>query len=227
MKPSIYIARQPIFDADRNIIAYELLYRDTEGENASIKTNIHATARVLVNALNYIGLTNLTKGKMAFIKVDDKTLMDDIIYSISPTHFILEILSDSFVTPKLIERIDVLLEKGYRFSLNHFVDEPEFFAKNNALIQRLSYLKVDVNTLKEPTNAFVMLRNYNFKYIAEKIENEESYDRVAKLGFPYYQGYYFAKPFLMKHTRLDPENSLLLELIYLLKTDAPLEELIK
>ena len=26
----LYIARQPIFDQDRNILAYELLYRDSD-----------------------------------------------------------------------------------------------------------------------------------------------------------------------------------------------------
>jgi EAL and modified HD-GYP domain-containing signal transduction protein len=227
MEPSIYIARQPIFDDKRNVIAYELLYRNRAEEGGvSIKNNMHATARVLVNALNYIGLNNLTKGKKAFIKVDDKTLMDDIIFSISPTHFILEILQDSVINDELIKRIDYLRGKGYHFSLNRFEDDPSFFILNDALIQRLDYLKVDVKLLKDPTSAFIEFDKYNFEYIGEKIEDQETYDRVVKTGFHFFQGYFFAKPLIMKHTRLDPENSLLLELVYLLKTDAPLDQLI-
>ena len=67
MKLSIYLARQPIYDLNGNIAAYELLYRNTEENAASVDNHMHATARVLVNALNYIGLNSLTKGKTAFI----------------------------------------------------------------------------------------------------------------------------------------------------------------
>lgn len=56
MDDSIYIARQPIFNQLGNIFAYELLYRNTESNSAEVNDNLHATSRVLVNTLNYIGL---------------------------------------------------------------------------------------------------------------------------------------------------------------------------
>ena len=120
MELSIYLGRQPIYDLKGNIAAYQLLYRNTDENSTSVDNNMQATARVLVNALNYIGLNSLTKGKTAFIKVDHKTLLDDIIYSIAPSHFVLEILEDSVISTELLRRIKYLHAKGYRFALNHF-----------------------------------------------------------------------------------------------------------
>ena len=48
---NILLARQPIFDANNNIYAYELLFRDSRQNRANIIDNRYATAHVLSNSL--------------------------------------------------------------------------------------------------------------------------------------------------------------------------------
>ena len=52
-----YLARQPILDRDGKIYAYELLFRDSpSSDTAVIASDVLATAQVLENVLNNIGL---------------------------------------------------------------------------------------------------------------------------------------------------------------------------
>ena len=68
MQSLAYLARQPILDRDGNIFAYELLFRDSpSSDTAIIASDLQATAQVLENILNSIGLTRLVGESKAFI----------------------------------------------------------------------------------------------------------------------------------------------------------------
>lgn len=226
MKPSVYLGRLPIYDAQRDIYGYELLYRNTNANSAVVNDNLHATARVFVNALNYVGLNNLTRKKLAFIKVDDKTLFDDIIYAISPAHFILELLEESNVTAELIERMGQLHKKGYRFALNHYRENGPLPMRSKAFLSLIDYVKIDLSHHYDLPSLLSRLAPYGLQFIAEKIEDEASFQKAKTAGFHYFQGYYFSNVNLFKKDKIDPQNSLLISLIYLLKSDASMEELI-
>ena len=60
-----YIARQPIFDRNLNVSAYELLYRDGDVGSARILNGDQATRSVLSDAMMVFGLKNLTNSQMA------------------------------------------------------------------------------------------------------------------------------------------------------------------
>jgi EAL and modified HD-GYP domain-containing signal transduction protein len=227
MEFSIYLACQPIYNRQSEIFAYELLYRDTEENRTEVVDNLKATARVLVNTLNYIGLKTLTQGHKAFVKVDDKVLFDDIINSISPAYFVLEILESSIISPELVDRVRELHHHGYRFALNHYRADDDFAMKFQSLLPVVDYVKVDLAHTREPGRIMSSLERYNLKYIAEKIETPEVFEQANAYGFHYFQGYHFCTPALFEKENFDPDNSLLLELIYLLKTDAPLEEILE
>ncbi len=227
MQPSIYLARQPIYNFKGNIAAYELLFRNTDTNSATVNDHMHATARVLVNALNYIGLNTLTKGQIAFIKVNHQLLLDDLIFSIVPAHFVLEILEESIISQELLKRIQYLHSRGYRFALSHFHNSPEFMLQFRALLDVIDYLKIDINENKNSTALIQELKQYKLSFIAEKIENDSDYETAKKAGCDYFQGYYLAKPHLFKKERVDPDSSILIDLIYLLRTNAALDELLE
>jgi EAL and modified HD-GYP domain-containing signal transduction protein len=227
MEISIYLARQPVYDQNSKIQGYELLYRSTEGGTVSIQNNLQATARVLVNALNYIGLNNLTKGLPAFVKVDHTALLDDIIYSIVPSHFVLEILEGSRIDDALLARIEKLKGKGYRFALNRLQHDAMSIAAVDELIPLLEYVKVD---LSKPDMVKTLINNFKpkgIKFIAEKIEDKEAFEQAKSLGCDLFQGYFLSKPFVMKKELFDPDNTILLDLIYLHRISAPIEELLE
>ena len=65
----VVLARQPIFDADLRIKAFELLYRAV-GEEGLPQHPSKATATVLVAALTDVGLERLVGDQRAFINVN-------------------------------------------------------------------------------------------------------------------------------------------------------------
>lgn len=226
MDSSIYLARQPIFDERGEIFAYELLYRNTESNSAEVNDNLHATSRVLVNTLNYIGLSVLTYGLKAFVKVDETFLMDDIVYTISPAYFVLEILESTNMTPELTDRIYALHIKGYHFALNHYSSEKDFIRHFHSVLEVVDYVKIDISHSVRPDEIISSLREYKCKVIAEKIEDEATFAWAKSYEFHYFQGYYFCVPDLLSKANFDPDKILLYDLMYLLKTQASLDEIL-
>ena len=62
-----FVGRQQIYDADLNVVAYELLFRSGTENRASIVDGDIATSQLLVNAVIEIGLENLVFGRPAFV----------------------------------------------------------------------------------------------------------------------------------------------------------------
>lgn len=59
------IARQLIFDARKEVVAYQLLFRSSEQNAATLIDSDHATADVLLNALIDVGLDEIVGTKPA------------------------------------------------------------------------------------------------------------------------------------------------------------------
>ncbi|MDD5119615.1 MAG: HDOD domain-containing protein, partial [Sulfuricurvum sp.] len=113
----------------------------------------------------------------------------------------------------------------YRFALNHYSSEKEFIRHFHSLIEVIDYIKIDINHPDGSDKILASLKHYECKFIAEKIEDEESFTKAKSYDFHYFQGYYFSIPDLLAKENFDPDNTLLLDLIYLLKTNASLEKL--
>lgn len=228
MELSVYLGRLPIMDLEGKIFAYELLHRCSGENHTIVDDNLQATARVLVNALNYIGLESLTGYKPALIKVDDKALFDDLIFCISPEYFVLEILEETMISPELIYRLESLHKKGYTFVLNHYKSDQNFTQYFKDIIPFASYIKIDIrrDTKEKVVEMLAHLKHIKTKCIAEKVEDMEDYEWAKQVGFDYFEGYYFSKPQIYIKELIDPDSQILLNLIYLLKKDASTEQII-
>ena len=65
-----FVARQPIFDAQQNVFAYELLYRDSAHNAFPVGTSDEqATSRLFFNTLMMLGSDKLTAHHLAFINL--------------------------------------------------------------------------------------------------------------------------------------------------------------
>jgi EAL and modified HD-GYP domain-containing signal transduction protein len=229
MESAIYIAKQPIVDTRGNVFAYELFYRRNDMNSAVVDDDLYATARLLVNTLNYIGLHTLVGDKIAFIKVNKAILMNDMIYTISPSYFILEILETTEIDDELLERVDTLKKEGYFFALNHYTQENIHLHSFKQLMRRVSYVKLysrDISAFKERLGSIDIDQDFSVQLIAEKVENEEEFQVSKSLGVELFQGYFFSKPTLFGKDKIEPPSSLLMLIIYLLESKARMERII-
>ena len=73
---TVYVGRQPIFDALLEVVGYELLYRDSEQNAARFQDADDATTQVLLNTFIEIGLKRVIGFHRAFINVTSSFVLD-------------------------------------------------------------------------------------------------------------------------------------------------------
>lgn len=191
----VYVARQAIFNVDREVIAYELLFRNNNTINEFISVeNSNPTLEVIRNSFSVIGLDKVTQGKMAFINFDEDLIKSDIIEFFSNESITIEILENVKPSKEIIERCRRLKEKGYIIALDDFQYTESF----KELFKYIDIIKVDFFVTKGNERKKIIERiknkNDNIKFLAEKVETEEEYKQAAEYGYCYFQGYFFCKP---------------------------------
>jgi EAL and modified HD-GYP domain-containing signal transduction protein len=200
-----FVARQPIFDQELRVHAYELLFRGGEHNAAGPLQGEAATSQVLLNTFTVFGLDALVDGRQAFVNVTRDLLLGEMPRSLPAERVVLEILEDVAVDAALVEAVARLQGLGYRFALDDFVYHPQW----QPLIELASIVKLDVlgRSATDIAAQVRLLRRDGLVLLAEKVETEAQYRELRALGFELFQGYFFARPTVLKGNR-PPESRL-------------------
>jgi len=116
----IYIARQPIFDQLKDVVAYELLYRDPETQTAYIKDANAATNSVLMASTLVASFEKLVEGKRAYINFTKDLINDGTPLLFSKDYMTVEILEDIVPDAGFMQKLLNLKDKGYTLALDDF-----------------------------------------------------------------------------------------------------------
>lgn len=224
---NIYLGRQPIIDGDSSLCAYEILYRDAQ-KQSDASSDRYATASVISSVLNKFGTRNLLGDRKAFVKIDEKFLLGDIIFSIPKEFFIFALLDVKEISQKIQERIELLCKEGYFLALNDVTLTNENIQKYQSIFAFFSYVKIHINTnsnvdIKEMIQK---LKSHNI-IIATKIETSQEYANARDLGAQWFQGYFFAKPKIVETRKYEPSQMNVLHLYNLLMEDVNIDEITK
>lgn len=224
MSHFLYIAKQAIFGRDKHVFGYELYYRNDDPE-MTLPEHRLATASVLVNSLNQMGLQTLVGSSKAFINVDAKILLTDIIYTIPKERFVLELNEDIRINQKEYECIKALHKEGYCFALDNVSFNKSYLDNVKRVLPYVDYIKIDTTR----TDFGLLTENLHFcenkKLIAQKIESDFIYDAYYDLGFDYFQGFYLAHPELIKKNRVDPHHLGVIRLFNLLQDTVSMQSI--
>tara|TARA_Y100000385_G_scaffold34315_1_gene32198 strand:- start:487 stop:825 length:339 start_codon:yes stop_codon:yes gene_type:complete len=80
----LLLARQPIFDLNTEVVAYELLFREFDPDQADVLDGDRATSAVLINALTNLDLQQLVGSGQAYVNFTANLLDVDIPLGLSP-----------------------------------------------------------------------------------------------------------------------------------------------
>lgn len=224
MSHFLYIAKQAIFDFDEHIIGYELYYRNDDAD-MSLPDRRLATASVLVNILNQIGLQTLVGDSKAFINIDARILLTDIIYTIPKDKFILELNEDIQINQKEFECIKALHKEGYSFVLDNVHFDETYLKNITRTLPYIDYVKFDTTQtdseyLKEHIHLFD-----GKQLMAQKIESDYIHEAYKELGFNLFQGYHLGAPELIKKNRIDPHHLGVIRLFNLLQGSVSMKDI--
>ena len=216
----VFVARQPIFDSKQNVVAYELLYRNNNTNSFSPGTDGDmATSDVLTNGLMLIGLDNMVGDKRAFINFTERLILEKVPVLFPKELLVVEVLETIEPTQEIIEACRELKSMGYIIALDDFV----FDYKYQTLIDAADIIKVDFMLTQGPERERVISRigSKKVKFLAEKVETQEEFEEAARLGYSYFQGYFFSKPVILKGKDISSTNISQLKLLEELNKKEP------
>jgi EAL and modified HD-GYP domain-containing signal transduction protein len=210
----VVIARQPIFDREYKVCAYELLFRGASHHaNADLKNFSAdvATSRVINYAFLELGIERVIGKQTAFINLTRSFILSDEPIPMAQDQVVLELLEDIEVDEELLNGVKQLKQQGYAIALDDFV----YHESLRPLIELASIVKVDILQLNETElrEHIVELKKYDVKLLAEKVETLTDYELCFELGFDYFQGFFFCRPDIIEGSPIPDNQIVLLQLI--------------
>ncbi|QQM66367.1 HDOD domain-containing protein [Pseudoalteromonas sp. LC2018020214] len=199
---SVFVARQAIFNRSKKVVAYELLFRDSPKNYFPDIAEGQATARLIMeNQLN-LGTRHITSGKKALINIGPESLKLDLCAFLPCQDVVIELLETIEPTDDNYELCRGLFHSNYKLALDDFVYKPQW----DRFLKLVKLIKFDIaiTPLSEIQPIVTKLQAHKqIKILAEKIETQEDYELALDMGFDYFQGYFFAKPTMIKQNDVD------------------------
>ena len=205
----LLLARQPIFDRNTKVVAYELLFREVNPERADVVDGDFATSAVLENAFMNLSIDDVIGDHKAFINFTPRLLEMEI--PIEPARCVIEVLEDVEVTDALLDSLKRAKQKGHLVALDDF----EYNETLQPLVDLADIIKLDVLALTdtELVDAVGRLSAYGVTLLAEKIETNEMLRHCLDLGFEMFQGNFLSKPEPITGRKLAANKIVVLELL--------------
>ncbi|HPE79281.1 MAG TPA: HDOD domain-containing protein [Gammaproteobacteria bacterium] len=221
---TIQVGRQAIFDRELKVFAYELLYRDAGGR-CSFTDGDMASSLTLLNAFMEIGLDRITGPYKAFINLTRPFFVDMPPIPFNPDRVVLEILEDVNVDEELLLGISSMAGHGFELAMDDYNFQPHL----QPILPLVSYIKVEIQPggMEELTRRMPELRATGARLLAEKVETVEQFEQLKALGFDYFQGYFFARPSIVRTDRVEENSAMVVRLLARLNDpDVPMQEVI-
>lgn len=212
----IFVGRQPIYNRNLGIFGYEMLFRADNKSTAKLSED-GATSQVIINTFIDMGLDNLVGNSKACINLTERFLLNDDALPLPPDRVILDVQSNIPINKYTLSAIQRLKDNGFTIALENFYETPNF----SALLKLANIFKMDVHnkTDDEIISRIKTLKKFNVEILAENITSLEEYEKLSKIGFDYFQGYFLSKPRIIKSKTLETSKLSVMQLLATLHSD--------
>lgn len=215
LRTPVFVGRQPIYDRDLDIAAYELLFRSGTENRATFVDGDAATSKLLINSVVEIGLENLVFGRPAYVNFTTNFLVGNCEIPFLPEQLVVEVLESVEPSHDVVVALRKLREEGFTIALDDFIESDN----RQELLELSDIVKIDLcgfdgNRLEEEARR---LKKLPLKILAEKVETVEQFDQCKDLGFDYYQGYFLSRPQIVEGTTIANNQLAILRLLVKLR----------
>ncbi len=169
----VCLTRQPIFDKQHKVYAYELLFR----------SGAH-------NFYEQVGA--ITRGKLALINFTRDIMLSGIT-TIFPNNLVaFELLRITKLDEKMIAVCQQLKQAGYLVVADVFTLHHNY----QLLIELVDIIRIDfLYTPKEKAESIIQkVASNEIKFLAGNVNTMGAFSQAKQMGYSYFQGYFFAKP---------------------------------
>jgi EAL and modified HD-GYP domain-containing signal transduction protein len=207
---NVRVGRQGIYDANRQLLAYELLFRSYDGIGDSAVAGEQATSQVIASTFGTFGLENIANGRPVFINFTRAFLTGVIPIPVEPAGVVIEVLDTIVVDGELLAGLTALRDEGYRLAVEYHGE-----ADHNALLELVDYVKVDVNVHRPESLAQIAehVSGFGSALVATQVNDEETLRDCVELGFELFQGPMLQRPTVLERRTLSPSQLICVRLL--------------
>lgn len=207
----LFVARQPIFDRHRKVVAYELLFRSGLQNAFGNADPTKASRQMLDTTLLGFGLDALIGDKFGYFNATRDVLVNQHWSLLPRERTVIEVLETVEPDAEVVAACQAAKTGGYRLALDDFVFRPDY----EALLKLTDVVKVDFLATRgaERQQLAQQFVPRGITMLAEKVENYEEYQAGLDAGYELFQGYFFCKPEMVTGKDVPAVKSNLLRLI--------------
>lgn len=213
---NVFVARQPIFDADLNVWGYQLLYRDSAtSKTARFSDSLEATLRVMTN-MSLCQAEQEGAGNIV-ITFPEESLLISAPFAL-PANTTVVLLEEELESPRyVLDTLEALKNEGYRIMVGNF----RAMSGKEALYRMADVLAFEVQGMspEELGELVAEAEFYDAPLLARRIEHYEEFELAKYLGCKLFQGYFFKQPNILASRRPSVSEAAKLRLLKVIRTD--------
>ncbi len=213
-----FIARQPIFDANKDVWGYELLYRHSSDATAAIFSD-EESATLAVAACASCQRMSFSKNSKLLINFSEQSILEKVPQALPASGTVVEINETLPSTPGYLECLQQLKRDGYRIALDGF----EAKEGCEALFNLSDFLKIDMlgKHIDDVSRLVELARGKHPRLIAKRIEEHEQFHVAKNLDFSLFQGFFFRRPEIIVGRKLSANEMSKLNLFAIMEMEEP------
>lgn len=178
------LGRQPIFDAHRRVLGYELRYRDPCG--GPCRPGADETSRRSSEPGGDLGgIAVVVGGHLAFLKASAALLTSDLALPFPESQVVIEVAANMLLDDDLLAGCHSLVEQGYTLAL----DDVRSALEGRPLAPLCEVATVDLQGAQDLEAVVEHLRACGLRLIARGVETFGQFQRARDLGFEGFQGF--------------------------------------
>jgi len=194
------VGRQAIFDADRRIVSYELLFE--AGPGAELVASEQATSQLIATTFGTFGIDAISDGKPVFLNITRAFVTGVIPIPIEPENVVVEILDRMVFDHELMLGLRALKDSGYRIALKGFLGD----IAQAVLLDVADFAVIDVDGAPPAMLPGLVerVRSTGATLMASNVTEAQTLQRCLSAGFELFQGSFLARPGVLEGRALSP-----------------------
>ena len=211
----VFVGRQPIYDRDLEVYAYELMPRSSQFQkDEEIDNSDEISSRVIINAFLDIGIDKVVGKKPAFIRLSEHFLRSDDPLPLPADNVVVKIPTSLSVDEETIAGVKKLTEGSFKIAIDNYLIHSHL----QPLVTMASMIDMNVQQVNgDDLRAHIqMLKKLHPLVLADHVESYEQYEQCREWGADYIQGYFLNRPRIISGESLAANQMTVMNLLAVL-----------
>lgn len=205
------LARQPIFDKNLNVVAYELLYLSEHADGVEkFLTGDQEACNAFITNFTSIYQSGSLKSLPAFLNVSEGFIRSGALPALSRHSLVINLKHEQF-SEEMFDRVQTYVSAGYRLVLDDFTYNPEY----DNLLRLADIVRIDVSRHSQDEIETLLTTLVRFKVtcLADNLETQSQFEQFSDMGFRLFQGPFLSNPTILEGKKLSSNQSVVIHLL--------------